>query len=668
MAENIQEQPLNALDAGADIQVSAPKSKTGLSPVGNLAVSPTQTAELLANMQQMINQRSGVNPDELVFSGGPKYNTIMGSLKDMAAWASGGVKGPTEGLALRDAEKAKEAKDLFEMRTQMASYKAAQEQAAQAAKRYEANIGGVPGVPGAPGAPSTGMTYAGIPVPDYVQAQLRGVDTVAQKDAIIQDWLKTSRNEAIKKENAPGMADVVDVYVNGVPTQMTKAMAEKYLAQDPNLQAVVGGRKVPAAEAINAVPAPAAATSTAPSAVEAIKMPTVQVPLENLTSPFYAQESSSGKADTSQPGIQGAQGPMQVTQDTLDTYKAKGVIPKSYSLSDPGQAHAAGTLILNELHKKHSGDINKIAAEYFGGSGAINADGSINVSRKDANGKTVGAYVNDIRKRVNAPAVEFAGAPAETTAGGAAAPMTRAEYERKQKEQTAITESRVKESEAERSDVLASRKQSIETGTALSRIESTLNTPEGVKAVGVFQKPGVVSMFGKILQNGIQAGNFGAISFKELDDAIRSAGGDQKTIDAAQRLARDFAQMQLNIAKRDLKGQGAVSDNERAIVAKVTGSTANSPEVLKDFVRWNKTRNDFDKQVGDALQKWEEKNPNQSFTKFKESAIYKQLENDYIAKTDAMASKMGISGGGASNSQDKTDEYLRQYLKPKGRP
>ena len=650
-------QPLDAA-----IQVKSP-SKSGLPIVGNIQLGANQTNELLSSMQQMVNQRAGVNPDELMFSGGPRYNTIMNSLKDVAAWSSGGVKGPSEGLALRDAEKAKEAKDLFEMRTQMAAYKAAQEQAAQSAKRFESNIGGIPGASG-----GTGMTYAGIPVPDYVQAQLRGVDTVAQKDAIVQDWLKTSRNEAIKKENAPGMADVVDVYVNGVPTQMTKAMAEKYLAQDPNLQAVVGGRRVPAADAINAVPAPAAATSTAPSAVEAIKMPAAQVSLENLTMPFYAQESSSGKADTSQPGIQGAQGPMQVTQDTLDTYKAKGIIPKSYSLSDPGQAHAAGTLILNELHKKHSGDINKIAAEYFGGPGAINADGSINVSRKDANGKTVGAYVNDIRKRVNAPAVEFAAAPAQTTTGGAAAPMTRAEYERKQKEQTAITESRVKESEAERSDVLASRKQSIETGTALSRIESTLNTPEGVKAVGVFQKPGVVSMFGKILQNGIQAGNFGSISFKELDDAIRSAGGDQKTIDAAQRLARDFAQMQLNIAKRDLKGQGAVSDNERAIVAKVTGSTANSPEVLKDFVRWNKTRNDFDKQVGDALQKWEEKNPNQSFTKFKESGEYKRLENDYIARTDAMASKMGISGGGASKSEDKTDEYLRQYLKPKGRP
>lgn len=641
MADEIVDQPAGALDTA--FQAKAPASKTGLSPLGAISVSPTQTAELLANMQQMINQRAGVPGDQLVFSGGPKYNTIMNSLKDVAAWSSGGVKGPTEGLALRDAEKAKEAKDLFEMRTQMAAYKAAQEQAAAAAKRFQSNIGGGTGVPGAGGA---GMTYAGIPVPDYVQAQLNGVDTVAQKDAIIQDWLKTARNESIKKQNAPGMADVVDVYVNGEPVQMTKAQAEQYLS-----------RKNVAGPAVGA---PTTPTTTAPSAA-AVSMPVTQVPLEGLTTPFYAQESSSGKADTSQPGIQGAQGPLQVTQDTLDTYKRKGIIPKSYSLSDPGQAYAAGTLILNELHKQHGGDINKIAAEYFGGPGAINEDGSINIARKDANGKTVGSYINDIRARLNQPTIDLG----QTTTTAAAAPKTRAQYEREQKEAQAITEARVKEGEAKREGVLAAREQSIETGNALNRIESLLNTPEGVKAVGVFQKPGVVAAFGQILSEGIQAGNFGSVKFNGLEAAMRSAGADQKTIDAAQKLARDFAQMQLNIAKRDLKGQGAVSDNERRIVERVTGSTSNSPEVLKDFVRWNKTRNDFDKQVGDALQTWEEKNPNQSFAKFKESPVYKRLESDYIAKTNTMAANMGITGG-APKTADKTDEYLKQYLKPKG--
>jgi hypothetical protein len=267
----------------------------------------------------------------------------------------------------------------------------------------------------------------------------------------------------------------------------------------------------------------------------------------------------------------------------------------------------------------------------------------------------------------------FTSAPATQAPSVAAIPAkpneSRSEYERRVKEENLVMESNVKQSQAERDDVLQVRKGAIETGNAIGRIENILNTPEGVQAVGIFNKPGVVSAFGQVLSKGIQAGNFGSFAFKDLDDAVRVAGGDQKTIDAAQNLARDFAQMQLNIAKRDLKGQGAVSDNERNIVAKVTGSTANSPEVLKDFTRWNRVRNTFDKQVGDALLDWEKKNPNQSYAKFRQSPEYEQIENDYIAKTDAMASKMGVSSKGnkvtPSNSGPNIKELLDQYTPKK---
>jgi hypothetical protein len=623
-------------DAGT-VSVKAPQTKGALSLQGNIALDPTQTESILANMQRIIEERES------------PLSKLMGGLKD--AYAT--TYGPSA-MVTRDRERGLQEKETMDYRTQMAGYRAAQAQAAEQSRRLSAGFGGATPSAGGAAAPGAPVMYNGVEVPSFVQAQLSGVGTAAEKEAILQDWLKTERNEQIKKRSAPGMADVVDIYVNGAPQQMTKAQAEQYLNRDPNLKAVVNGQPVPAAQVLGAP-------------TTKVAMPKTDVPLEGLPTPFYAQESSSGKVDTSKPGIQGAQGPMQVTKDTFDTYKKKGIIPKDYDLNDPGQAYASGILILNDLHKKHGQDINKVAAEYFGGPGAINADGTVNVNRADASGKTVGSYVNDIRKRMNLPPVEMATAQAEAAPTTAvAAPSTRAEYERQQKEQTAITESRVKEGEAKRGDILFAREQSIETGNALNRIESTLNTPEGVKAVGVFAKPGVISMFGKILQNGIQAGNFGAVSFKDLDEAIRVGGGDQKTIDAAQKLARDFAQMQLNIAKRDLKGQGAVSDNERAIVAKVTGSTANSPEVLKDFVRWNKTRNDFDKQVGDALQSWEQKNPNQSFTKFKETDTYKTLENNYIAKTNQMAAKMGLTGAGAPKGVDKTDEYLKQYLKPKG--
>jgi len=622
------------------VMVTTPQTKSGLNIPGKIALDKTQTEDILQNMQKIIEGRES-----------PLSQIASGLSRGMATAAGPGS------LVAYDRQKQLQDKELMDYRTQMAGYRAAQAQAAEDARRYKA------ATPTA-GAGAGGVTDpSGVVIPQWQLDREALFRTDAEKIAARQEYLKTEVSEAIKKKNAPGMSDVVDIYVPGQGMkQMTKAMAETFLSKDPNLKAIVNGQQVPAAQVLGAPPPTSAAGDTSVK----VAMPKAEVPLEGLTKPFYAQESSSGKADTSKPGIQGAQGPMQVTKDTFDTYKKKGVIPASYDINDPSHAYASGVLILNELHKKHGQDVNKIAAEYFGGPGAINADGTINVNNKDANGKKVGDYVNDIRERMGLPKVDVGVGAPSTTTPTTNAPATRAEYERQQKEQTAITEARVKEGEAERGAVKAAREQSIETANSLNRIESEMNTPAGRTAVGMFSKPGVVSAFGKILSEGISAGNFGAVKFNGLEDAVRAAGGDQKTIDAAQRLARDFAQMQLNIAKRDLKGQGAVSDNERAIVAKVTGSTSNSPEVIKDFVRWNKSRNDYDKAVGDAMQTWEEKHPNVSHTKFRESAEFKKLESDYIAKTNEMAKKMGLTGG-APKGVDKTDEYLKQYLNPQAK-
>ena len=59
---------------------NAPKSK-GLSPTGQIAMDPRQTAELLANMQSMVDERSGA------------FNTFLGGLKDASAWGAGGAGG-----------------------------------------------------------------------------------------------------------------------------------------------------------------------------------------------------------------------------------------------------------------------------------------------------------------------------------------------------------------------------------------------------------------------------------------------------------------------------------------------------------------------------------------------------------------------------------------------
>ena len=576
------------------IQTTAPKS-TGIA--GKIALDPTQTEAILANMQQYIDERS--NP----------LNQLMGGINKARA----GLAGPSA-LTAYQREQDLGDKQIMDYRTQMAAYRAAQAQAANEAARYKSMTPGA-AAPTAGGAPQT--TAGGVPISQEQLDIEKSLGTDAERLESRRKYLGTRSTEAIKKENAPGMADVVDIYVPGQGNvQMTKAQAEKLLTANPNLQAIVGGNKVPAATAIAAAPTPA--PTGAPG--QAVKIATeLNIPIISGDRDWDKQYDLYLKSK--QPG-----------------YTGNPVAYPGTSKHQTGNAIDAGPLTTAQRQ-----------------------------ALIDAGFKQTVPNDKNHWELVSAPATVAVNKPTQAPAAAVAQPAqpneSRADYERRIKEAGEIGSSRIKEGEAKRGEVLQARESSIETGNAIGRIENTLNTPEGVRAVGVFNKPGVVSAFGKILSEGVQAGNFGAVSFKGLEDAVRAAGGDQKTIDAAQSLARDFAQMQLNIAKRDLKGQGAVSDNERAIVAKVTGSTANSPEVLKDFTRWNRVRNTFDKQVGDALQNWEQANPNQSYTKFKESDTYKKLENDYIAKTDAMASKMGLTGGKAapSNTGNKAKEYLKQY-------
>lgn len=598
---NIPETPVSE---GA-IQTTAPKS-TGIT--GKIALDPTQTESILANMQRYIDERQS------------PMNQLMGGINKARA----GLAGPSALTAYQQQENLQD-KQMMDYRTQMAAYRAAQAQAKNEAARYQSMT--PPAAGGAqPAAGGAQPTADDVPISPEQLAIENSLGTAAEKLESRRKYLGTRIAEKIKLENAPGMRDIVDIYVPGQGNvQMTKAQAEKLLTTNPSLQAIVGGSKVPAAQAIAA---PAATTPT--------------------TGGVNANNFGNVRPIGASTGFQQPKTPeegLQILDNNLKAYADKGINTLAGVISRWAPPNENDTQALI-----------KAAAQRL----SIDPNQPIDL-KNPAVRQAVGTAIMIQEKGKSL----FTGAPAAAAPAPAPAQPaeSRSDYERRIKSTGEIESSRIKEGETKRGEVLQARESSIETGNAIGRIEAMLNSPEGVKAVGVFNKPGVVSAFGKILSEGVQAGNFGAVSFKGLEDAVRAAGGDQATIDAAQSLARDFAQMQLNIAKRDLKGQGAVSDNERAIVAKVTGSTANSPEVLKDFTRWNRVRNTFDKQVGDALQNWEEKNPNQPYTKFKQSAEYKQLENDYIAKTDAMAAKMKLGGKSAAKASgaDKTDEYLNQY-------
>lgn len=118
---------------------------------------------------------------------------------------------------------------------------------------------------------------------------------------------------------------------------------------------------------------------------------------------IYGQESSSGRADTSYVNSQNVTGPMQIKRETFEDFKRRGVIPADYDWRNPEQNRDAGYRIVDYYFQKYNGDPAKVAAAYYGGEGAITADGRIRRERRNPvrpSDPSVGEYVDQVMARI----------------------------------------------------------------------------------------------------------------------------------------------------------------------------------------------------------------------------------------------------------------------------
>lgn len=119
---------------------------------------------------------------------------------------------------------------------------------------------------------------------------------------------------------------------------------------------------------------------------------------------IYAQESSSGKANTTAANYAGARGPMQVILPTFKDMQSRGYIPQDYRWDNPQHSLEAGVAYIRHLADKFkTKDPMVIGAGYYGGPGAINDDGTIDMNRRDPrnpNAPTVGEYAQQVKNRV----------------------------------------------------------------------------------------------------------------------------------------------------------------------------------------------------------------------------------------------------------------------------
>lgn len=126
-------------------------------------------------------------------------------------------------------------------------------------------------------------------------------------------------------------------------------------------------------------------------------------PAQAIANAIYGQESSSGKADTSKVNSQNVTGPMQMMETTFNGMKKLGLIPESADWRNPTDNKNAGFKWVEYLSQKYNGDPEKVAAAYYAGEKAVNADGTINRhwgNKTRPQDPTVGQYVDQVVGRI----------------------------------------------------------------------------------------------------------------------------------------------------------------------------------------------------------------------------------------------------------------------------
>jgi hypothetical protein len=234
------------------------------------------------------------------------------------------------------------------------------------------------------------------------------------------------------------------------------------------------------------------------------------------------------------------------------------------------------------------------------------------------------------------------GAPAAGSVSGMKTPSEREKekfeeqerIKREEQEKLKRTESDIAENKDLKAGFYSAGRAANGTILTADAIYRLATDPATKGAFGVLQDANVQSAILGAIAEGVQTPG-GSFKFGGIEDAVRKIGGTDKEINAALQASRHYAELELQYARTYLKGQGAVSDNERKIVSRLGGSLSDTPSVAAAKAETIKARADFDKRTSDLLYKWEQKNPNGYVKDFERTPEYIKLQehfNEHMGK------------------------------------
>ena len=164
------------------------------------------------------------------------------------------------------------------------------------------------------------------------------------------------------------------------------------------------------------------------------------------------------------------------------------------------------------------------------------------------------------------------------------------------------------------------------------------SNPKTSNAFGLLSKAGIGEAILSAAEEGIRVGPYN-IGINNLTTRILQARGTQDEVNAALALGRNISQLELGYTRMFLKGEGAITEGERAIVRRIPPGITDSPKTAMLKSEMIMARSTFDEQKNEIYDKWAESNPSGLYSQFKNSPSYKELAKQYDNKIKQLDKK-----------------------------
>lgn len=571
-----------------------PASSKGLpSLAGNLSLGPG----VLSAMEEMYLERLN------------KQSGFMEGMKDAAAWWSGGIEGPSAALSKRDAERRAQEENLFQLQTQIAQFKAAQEQAKKSDAALNKLFGGA--APAGAQATASGAIVGpgGIIIPPHVAANIQRIQATqgpAAAEAELNKWISTRFTEESKgRYNPSTFKPDVEVRIKGTDkSEMVSAdiagRLSDYGIYEPTfeqLDAVRSGRR----PTIETSPVAPAAPAEKPAPITAAPAPAAAAPVRE----------PAPAAPTSTELVQGNLTP----EDML--------IPRA--------APAAKTTPVNYTFDELSPEQLAVLSAKMGEANFIR-DSSQHAAAAESfnkqpleNRKKIFASLTPEPAAVSQPAppTQVAAAPRPTTtdvtapvAPAAAPPVQRKTLPEIQAERKVETETETTRiNELKKEDSAKMKAATDAASMADDRIIKMQRVKEIVDSApeffGLADTPGASGAAIGLAMTGVKIGQNGQIAMPGVEDFVRKVSPalarkypDPKVYKQKLAEVREVASYLHEVeltASQAYKGQGQVSDYERKIVAAIAGSISDPAQLLALKARWYEMKAQNDKERGELI-------------------------------------------------------------------